>query len=306
MLFVSSMAGAMPGCASVGVYAATKAFEKSLAASLGREMERYGVGVTCLLPGAVKDTDFASRSDIEAAVCFQIPGYAKTPELVAGEGIKAMMLGYPEVYPGFENKFFAKIALTHLPGKKLPKDGCSVSVFVNSNHCFIAGIARVAGLIGEYAWSPWPLGMLPNNKIENEEVAPQVTPSTPSHSWKFRRPSGNVLRLPELPKIQIPKVKPDGVLLSDVSKDATKLNETIIADDTIQIPEAAPLNNSTSITPLEISDEPPRQSHPLLLENQESPSSSGSGEVDTIMNETWYPSMLDQKQYDFRDRRLDY
>ena len=35
-----------------------------------------------------------------------------------------------------------------------------------------------------------------------------------------------------------------------------------------------------------------------------------SGEVDTVMipksNETWYPSMLDQRQYDFRDRRLDY
>ena len=67
------------GCASVRVYVATKAFEKSLAASLGRKMERYDVGVTCLLAGAVKITEFASRSDVETAVCFQVPGYAKSP-----------------------------------------------------------------------------------------------------------------------------------------------------------------------------------------------------------------------------------
>ncbi len=78
------------------------------------------MGVTCLLPGAVKDTAFAKRSDIEEAACFHfpgtqfrwitdcfcvsvdysrcscelynvgtsLPGYAKTPEFVAGEGVK--------------------------------------------------------------------------------------------------------------------------------------------------------------------------------------------------------------------------
>ena len=78
------------------------------------------MGVTCLLPGAVKDTAFAKRSDIEEAACFHfpgtrlqwiincfcvlvdyscrlcelytvgtsLPGYAKTPECVAGEGVK--------------------------------------------------------------------------------------------------------------------------------------------------------------------------------------------------------------------------
>lgn len=54
---------------------------------------RYGVGVTCLLPGAVKDTSFASNSDVEQAACFHVPGYAVTPELVAGVGIKGMLLG---------------------------------------------------------------------------------------------------------------------------------------------------------------------------------------------------------------------
>ncbi|KAL3797435.1 hypothetical protein ACHAW5_004454 [Stephanodiscus triporus] len=88
ILMVSSMSGVLPGNPGVSVYAATKAYEKSLASSLGREMERYGVGVTCLLPGAVKDTAFAKRSDVEDAACFNFPGYAKTSEYVAGEGVK--------------------------------------------------------------------------------------------------------------------------------------------------------------------------------------------------------------------------
>lgn len=40
ILFVSSMSGVLPGNPSVAVYAATKAYSKSLASSLGREMER--------------------------------------------------------------------------------------------------------------------------------------------------------------------------------------------------------------------------------------------------------------------------
>ncbi len=40
ILMVSSMSGALPGNPSVAIYAATKAYEKSLASSLGREMER--------------------------------------------------------------------------------------------------------------------------------------------------------------------------------------------------------------------------------------------------------------------------
>jgi len=133
ILFVSSMSASMPGCPNVAVYAATKSFEKSLASSLGREMERFGVGVTCLLPGAVKDTAFASRSDVEDAVCFHFPGYAKTPEVVASAGIKALMLGYPEVYPGWHNRVFVKFGVPMLP-------------------------ARMTTLIAEYAWSPLQWG----------------------------------------------------------------------------------------------------------------------------------------------------
>ena len=186
ILFVSSMSGALPGCPSVAVYAATKSFEKSLASSLGRELERYGVGVTCLLPGAVKDTAFASSSEIEDAACFHFPGYAKTPELVASEGIKGLMLGYPEVYPGWQNRLFVKMGLPMLP-------------------------SRVSNIIGEWAWNPWQWGdviphrsgtMIQKGSVENDSTSSTSIPSSSASSltWKFRRSSSNQMQLPDAPK----------------------------------------------------------------------------------------------------------
>ncbi|KAL7457051.1 hypothetical protein ACHAWC_008546 [Mediolabrus comicus] len=188
ILFVSSMSGALPGCPSVAVYAATKSFEKSLASSLGRELERYGVGVTCLLPGAVKDTSFASSSEVEDAACFHFPGYAKTPELVASEGIKGLMLGYPEVYPGWQNRLFVKMGLPMLP-------------------------SRVSNIIGEWAWNPWQWGdviphrsgtMIQKGSVENDSTPSTSIPSSSSSAssltWKFRRSSSNQMQLPDAPK----------------------------------------------------------------------------------------------------------
>ncbi len=184
ILFVSSMSGAMPGCPSVAVYAATKSFEKSLASSLGRELERFGVGVTCLLPGAVKDTSFASTSAVEDAACFHFPGYAKTPELVAEEGIKGLMLGYPEVYPGWQNRLFVKMGLPMLP-------------------------SRVTTMIGEWAWNPWQWGdtMPQRNQVAEKVIVEEDTTSSAASSqhassltWKFRRSPSNQMQLPEVPK----------------------------------------------------------------------------------------------------------
>jgi len=188
ILFVSSMSGALPGCPSVAVYAATKAFEKSLASSLGRELERYGVGVTCLLPGAVEDTSFATTSGVEDAVCFHFPGYAKTPEFVAGEGIKGLMLGYPEVYPGWQNRLFVKMGLPMLP-------------------------SRVSNIIGEWAWNPWQWGDAMPQRRGGSRFADEVSaeedgtassaassPQSSSLTWKFRRSSSNQMQLPDIPK----------------------------------------------------------------------------------------------------------
>ncbi|EJK70199.1 hypothetical protein THAOC_08463 [Thalassiosira oceanica] len=157
IVFVSSMAGVLPGCPQVAVYAASKAYIRSLSCSLSRELEGFGVGVTCLLPGAVKETSFATANQFEDAVCFQVPGYATTvsvldyaclsctcsnsseltrifeilkPQLVASRGIKSAMLGYPECCVGWMNRIFLAIGQPMLP-------------------------MRINTILAEFAWSPY-------------------------------------------------------------------------------------------------------------------------------------------------------
>jgi hypothetical protein len=115
ILMVSSVNGAVSGIPTVSVYSATKAFEKTLATSLAREMEPFGVGVTCLLPGAVRDTEFRSRSNSEQALCWKIPFYLKTPPQVAEQGIRSLLLGQSEVTPGWMNRAFLKFVQPAIP-----------------------------------------------------------------------------------------------------------------------------------------------------------------------------------------------
>ena len=103
---------------------------RSLSCSLSRELEGFGVGVTCLLPGAVKETSFATANQFEDAVCFQIPGYATTPQRVASRGIKSAMLGYPECCVGWMNRIFVSIGQPMLP-------------------------VRINTILAEFAWSPY-------------------------------------------------------------------------------------------------------------------------------------------------------
>ena len=144
ILMVTSMCGAVAGVPSVAVYAATKAFEKTLAISMAKEMEQYGVGVTCLVPGAVEGTDFRETSDSQEALCWKLPFYSKSAEHVAKMGVRAMLRGETEVTPGWINRVFLKgltpiipqrvsIGLVelawnpfHIPFTK-PKDGSVVS-----------------------------------------------------------------------------------------------------------------------------------------------------------------------------------
>jgi len=103
------------GWPTVALYSATKAFEKSLGISLAKEMERYGVGVTTLLPGAVKDTDFKSRSNSDKALCWRIPSYPKSPPQVAEMGVRALLRGDQEITPGIWNRIFLKVMKPALP-----------------------------------------------------------------------------------------------------------------------------------------------------------------------------------------------
>ena len=52
---------------------ATKSFQKSFAVSIGMELETYGVGVTCIMPGAVYDTSFLFESNMNDALIWKIP-----------------------------------------------------------------------------------------------------------------------------------------------------------------------------------------------------------------------------------------
>lgn len=115
ILFVSSVAGVVPGVPGVACYSATKAYEKVLAHSMGRELEKYGVGVTCLLPGAVKGTEFASRSNLEKALAFRIPFYAMKAPDVASRAVRATLSGDAEVIPGWHNRVFLKVLSPILP-----------------------------------------------------------------------------------------------------------------------------------------------------------------------------------------------
>jgi uncharacterized protein len=72
ILIVSSILGAVSGITSVAVYAATKTFENSLSHSLSKDLEPYGVGVTCYQPGAVRETNLKSKSHSEHALCWKV------------------------------------------------------------------------------------------------------------------------------------------------------------------------------------------------------------------------------------------
>jgi short-subunit dehydrogenase len=119
ILLVSSVCGAVNGIATVAVYAATKAFENSLGAAIGKELEPYGVGLTCLMPGAVRGTEFRSRSNAQEALCWKLPFCTKTPPAVAESGVRALLRGDTEVTPGVLNRLFLKVFKPMLPQRML-------------------------------------------------------------------------------------------------------------------------------------------------------------------------------------------
>jgi short-subunit dehydrogenase len=115
ILFVSSVMGAVPAGPHVATYAATKAFEKTLSISMGRELAKYGVGVTCLMPGAVGGTAFRQASNSEEAVCWKIPFYPLAAPDVAGAGVRALLSGESEVCPGWMNRSFLRVMQPMIP-----------------------------------------------------------------------------------------------------------------------------------------------------------------------------------------------
>ena len=117
ILLIGSSSAAAPGVPSVAVYAASKAFLRSLAAGVGAEhrASKTGVSVTYALPSAI-DTEFAARSGLEQSAIFSLPGVRRiggivmSSDAVASKVLHAALRGRPEVVPGFLPKLYVGMA----------------------------------------------------------------------------------------------------------------------------------------------------------------------------------------------------
>lgn len=188
ILFVSSVVGTAPGGPGVATYSATKSYEKSLALSMGIEMEKYGVGVTCLMPGAVKGTSFACRSNAEEAICWKFPMYPMTAQDVASRGVNALLAGNSEVIPGWHNRLFLRVLSPLLPQRTTTK------------------------LVG-FSFSPLKLG-LPWAQEERSE-----TDNTNSESWFLRSPPPILQLLEDKSQISSDELKKDNDVESSIGND---------------------------------------------------------------------------------------
>jgi len=139
ILIVSSVTGAFPGVPGSAIYAATKSFQRAFSTSIAKELERHGVGVTCLTPGAVKGTHFATRGGMDDALCWKYPFYSVTAPQVASRGVRALLKGDTEVIPGLANRIWLRILQPLLP-------------------------SRVSLLVAETSWKPLHITMPWSNK----------------------------------------------------------------------------------------------------------------------------------------------
>lgn len=170
ILMVSSVAGSVAGIPTVALYSATKAFQNSLAVGLAKEMERSGVGVTCVMPGAVRDTDFRSRSKSGEALCWKIPFYTKKPSEIAEMSVQAMLRGDLELMPGWQNRIFVKVLKPILP-------------------------QRLHNLLAEIAWNPLSSPFRRNlNREPSSEWVPPTNPNIEQDDMSVPR----LLQLPDL------------------------------------------------------------------------------------------------------------
>jgi uncharacterized protein len=96
ILFTASIAGEMVAPRQA-VYAATKAFDLSLAHSIRYELRDTGVSVTALQPGPT-NTDFFHRAGMENTQVGSEGKYESEPDDVAKQGLDALFDGKDHVY----------------------------------------------------------------------------------------------------------------------------------------------------------------------------------------------------------------
>src|SRR5882757_11481805 len=109
ILFTASIAGEMVAPREA-VYAATKAFDLSLAHSIRYELRDTGVSVTTLQPGPT-DTDFFRRAGMDNTEVGQKGKSESQPDEVARQGIDALLAGKDHVYAAsFKTKLEGALA----------------------------------------------------------------------------------------------------------------------------------------------------------------------------------------------------
>jgi short-subunit dehydrogenase len=96
ILFTASIAGEMVAPREA-VYAATKAFDLSLAHSIRYELRDTGITVTALQPGPT-DTDFFHRAGMDNTEVGSEGKHESQPDDVARQGIEALLAGKDHVY----------------------------------------------------------------------------------------------------------------------------------------------------------------------------------------------------------------
>lgn len=120
IVFVASITGAVPGVPTSAMYAATKSYQRSLSNALGRELESYGVGVTCSMPGAVGETNFQKDANMSDSTIFNLPSVLAgaitlKPELVAETTVRAMIRGQGETFVGWFYVLVGRLFVFLLP-----------------------------------------------------------------------------------------------------------------------------------------------------------------------------------------------
>ena len=212
ILVVSSVVGSVEAGPSVACYAATKAFERSLAMSMGKELEQYGIGVTCLMPGAVRETSFRSRSQVEEALCWKLPFYSRTAPFVAHQGVVGMLNGDVQVVPGWQNRAFLKVCKPILP-------------------------QRLTTIIVQMAWSPFqfsrPKLKLPTFPALTEKILPNnEKPQTSSTKGMVDVPSlgpGTYSRPPP----RLLKLSEESASIGGETKEGVPLDNSSILDEPV-------------------------------------------------------------------------
>lgn len=113
IMAVSSITSACPQPMEA-VYGATKAYLSSFTIALGYELQKSGVSVTCLQPGATI-TDFARNSGCDTSLIFKLPGSAMEADAVVKTACDALLCDSPPavVTPGFMNKLITFSGATH-------------------------------------------------------------------------------------------------------------------------------------------------------------------------------------------------